>query len=57
MPILWTIDHAERMDVGTVQEPLRQVDVEKYLEGMTRSATSSYVISLDLTRSSLAVGR
>lgn len=57
MPILWTIDHAERMDVGTVQGALRQVDVEKYLEGMTRSATSFYGISLDLTRSSLAMGR
>ena len=55
MPILWTIDHAQRMVVGAAEGPLCQSDVEEYLEGLALAATLSYCKLLDLTWNSSAI--
>jgi hypothetical protein len=57
MPIVWAIDHAMRMVVGTAEGRLGVAEVEDYLDGMARTATLSYRKLLDLTQCSPSLSK
>jgi hypothetical protein len=57
MPVLWAIDHLNRLVVATAKGELHLKDIENYLDGVARAATLSYRKLFDMTQGSPALSK
>ena len=53
LPIIWGVDHKDRLVVATAEGVVRSRDIEEYLDSLSEQATRSFFKMFDMERCSV----